>query len=332
MSIKLIEALELSNAIDAEDHLEISINGTPYKYVSTSEFTIPELVHKVNGIRKHSAGRALQWLKKNAKGTRLNPVTESLSTESAEDIADFIMDNTSRGIIDDLNIGDKSKEILEDMYGQYVNFFTVDDTGINNDIYDSLLDINNEEKCIWYDYYVEQLYQDENEEIIKIECGDYELILTITDGFYSALNFGCTKEQLVGAIMSTQKLTEKVLSIGNEVDLVFSTNKEISKFIGTDLNGMVPKILNDAVMEYNKIENMFWDKILQCREESNRGEIKKIANDWNRCSTLKKFQNKIDEISEKMHTGYGELGRYLAAVAHRYKDFITDMVRKTKYF
>lgn len=326
MGIRIInEDLNLSRAIDCEDYLEVTINDRVYQYKPTTGFTVEELVDKFNGIKKHSSGRALQWLKKNAIGKRADTVTESLSRDTADSISRFILNNTSSENIDNLNIGDKAKEILSDMYGNRINYFTVDDTGIDNPVYDSLLDINNEDTCIWYDYYVEQIYQDDNEEIIKIECGNYDLILSVTDGFYQALNFGCTKEQLVDAIMNTETLTERLSSSAGEVDMVLDTDRVLAEFIKTDLRDMTSSLFNRAVMEYHKIENLFLGRVDPTQEDNN---TKKIVHDWNKNNTLKKFQRKINEIAKKMANGYGEVGKYLAAAASKMSNIVIDLSRR----
>lgn len=326
MGIRIInEDLNLSRAIDCEDYLEVTINDRVYQYKPTTGFTVEELVDKFNGIKKHSSGRALQWLKKNAIGKRAEMVSESLTNSEAEDIADFIMSNTHTDKIDDLNIGDKTEDILSEMYGDSVNYFTMDDTGVNSDIYSKLLNIEDEDSCIWYDYYVEQIYKDENEEIIKIECGDYDLILTVTDGFYQALNFGCTKEQLIGAIMKTETLTERLSSSAGEVDMVLDTDRVLAEFIKTDLKDMTSSLFNKAVMEYHKIENMFLGRVDPTQRDSS---TKRIIHDWNKNSTLKKFQKKINEIARKMANGYGEIGKYLSAAASKMSNIVIDLSKR----
>ena len=63
--IKITESdVEISSAIPVTDTvLELSINGETYYYdVSGSGNDAEYISNKVNGIRKHSHGRALQWL------------------------------------------------------------------------------------------------------------------------------------------------------------------------------------------------------------------------------------------------------------------------------
>lgn len=50
---------------DNSDYLVLSINNRIYAYKST-EFNNDELCRKFKGIYKHSHGKALGWLKKNA--------------------------------------------------------------------------------------------------------------------------------------------------------------------------------------------------------------------------------------------------------------------------
>ena len=72
MVIKLEENVSVSRAIDVMDYISVDINGIPYTYIpkEDSPYTVSELVYKFNGIRKHSEGRALAWLKKYAIGKK----------------------------------------------------------------------------------------------------------------------------------------------------------------------------------------------------------------------------------------------------------------------
>lgn len=63
----LLEDLCITNPrISPEEFVCIEINGNKYGYLSDT-MSNDELLRKFNAIMKHSAGRALQWLKRNSR-------------------------------------------------------------------------------------------------------------------------------------------------------------------------------------------------------------------------------------------------------------------------
>lgn len=69
-SIEVDEDVTVTAAEDNGNYMTVVINGKRYEYTpkEDSEFGVGELVSKFNSIRKHSHGKALAWLKKQATG------------------------------------------------------------------------------------------------------------------------------------------------------------------------------------------------------------------------------------------------------------------------
>lgn len=71
---KVYEDVIVGSADNIDDeHFMININGKEYLYTPKSDsiYSVAELVYKFNGIRTHSNGRALAWIKKYATGEKV---------------------------------------------------------------------------------------------------------------------------------------------------------------------------------------------------------------------------------------------------------------------